>query len=451
MNILLVDDQPSILASLVSCIPWHSLGLSSVYTACSAREARKILEKNIVDILISDIEMPGEDGLDLLTWVRDQNMDTECILLTSHADFFYAKRAISLRVSDYIIQPARDEDVIRAVKKAMANRQTNSHKNDLLKYQGQDFEGKNEVALSIFSDWPASSDISIDPDLISDRQIKLSALNVPCTPNDDCLLLYGHIRSWHRMPQTPSLMISKYRRIVDNAFQSPDCHHLTWFPKDNFFYTLILTDQLSNDAAMPGAARTLPPSGGVQPAASGTILENAIRKIYDTIDAELGCRLRLFYAATDFVHLREAMDALFQEEDHYSYEHQSEEVCLHQVEISQASWENDPLRERNVKQLERIKAYIHEHMAEPITRTQIADDLLLSPSYVSHIIKELEDMSCKELVTAIKMTYAQKLLRSSRYSIGDIAARCGYDSFAYFSKVYKATYGITPSSEREMP
>ena len=150
MNVLLVDDQPSIIASLVSCIPWHKLGISAVLTAGSAREARRVLEQQHVDILISDIEMPGEDGLDLLTWARERNMDMECIFLTAHADFYHAQRAIALRVSDSIIQPARDEDVIRAVKKAVANHQANSSREELIRYHGQDFAVKNAAAQSLF-------------------------------------------------------------------------------------------------------------------------------------------------------------------------------------------------------------------------------------------------------------------------------------------------------------
>ena len=88
-------------------------------------------------------------------------------------------------------------------------------------------------------------------------------------------------------------------------------------------------------------------------------------------------------------------------------------------------------------------------MSEPITRTQIADALYISAGQVSHVIKDLEDMSCKELITKMKMEYARKLLRLSKFSIGDIAIQCGYDSFAYFSKVYKATFGISPSTERD--
>ena len=53
----------------------------------------------------------------LLRWCRNNNYLFECIFLTSHADFFYAKEAIQLGSFDYILQPARYEDVENAIKK----------------------------------------------------------------------------------------------------------------------------------------------------------------------------------------------------------------------------------------------------------------------------------------------------------------------------------------------
>ena len=48
-----------------------------------------------------------------------------------------------------------------------------------------------------------------------------------------------------------------------------------------------------------------------------------------------------------------------------------------------------------------------------------------------------------------KMQYARTLIQTTSKSIGDIAVECGFDSFAYFSKVYKSIYGISPKSTRK--
>ena len=68
--------------------------MQEVFIADSAAVARKILEANKVDIMLTDIEMPGEDGISLQKWQAVHYPQVCCIFLTSHADFSYAKEAI---------------------------------------------------------------------------------------------------------------------------------------------------------------------------------------------------------------------------------------------------------------------------------------------------------------------------------------------------------------------
>ena len=72
MTVLLVDDQVSILSGLISGVDWKALGVTAIRTASNAAKAKQILEGEPVDILLCDIEMPGENGLDLLRWARNR-------------------------------------------------------------------------------------------------------------------------------------------------------------------------------------------------------------------------------------------------------------------------------------------------------------------------------------------------------------------------------------------
>lgn len=116
MNVLLVDDQKAIVDSLKNGIRWKNLPVEQVYTACSAKEAKLVLMNFAVDVLISDIEMPEEDGISLCQWAKEKFHSLECIFLTSHADFEYAKKAIQMNSFDYILQPVRYEEVERALR-----------------------------------------------------------------------------------------------------------------------------------------------------------------------------------------------------------------------------------------------------------------------------------------------------------------------------------------------
>lgn len=115
MIVLVVDDQINVVNGIVSGVDWASAGVSKVLHAYNATMARDVLENQPVDILLSDIEMPVEDGLSLLRWIRKKELPVECIFLTAHADFIYAAEALKLGSFDYLLQPARYEEICGAV------------------------------------------------------------------------------------------------------------------------------------------------------------------------------------------------------------------------------------------------------------------------------------------------------------------------------------------------
>lgn len=118
MNLLIVDDQIHVLKGLEQAISWTELGFDQVFTALNAIEARQIITQTPIDVMLCDIEMPFESGLSLIRWLRKANYPIRCILLTAHPDFEYAKDAIQLDVTDYVVQPAPYSDIVRAVSKA---------------------------------------------------------------------------------------------------------------------------------------------------------------------------------------------------------------------------------------------------------------------------------------------------------------------------------------------
>ena len=120
MNVLLVDDDRFVIAALEKKIDWNALSITDVYTACNVTQAQTIMTQNEINICVCDIEMPGKSGLDLLSWVRENNMDTLFIFLTSYADFSYAQKAISLSSMDYLLKPIDFSKLSQILEKAVA-------------------------------------------------------------------------------------------------------------------------------------------------------------------------------------------------------------------------------------------------------------------------------------------------------------------------------------------
>ena len=118
MTVLIVDDQINVVEGLVGSVDFARAGMDTVLTAYNAARARELLLMYPVDVMLCDIEMPGENGLSLYRWTKDKHMDLECIFLTAHADFSYAKTAMQLESMDYILQPAPYEEIEAAVERA---------------------------------------------------------------------------------------------------------------------------------------------------------------------------------------------------------------------------------------------------------------------------------------------------------------------------------------------
>lgn len=119
MNVLIVDDQPEVVQGMVSGVNWQLLLIDRVFLAYSVKEAKKIFEKETIDILLCDIEMPPTNGFELLRWAQERQPDIASIFLSAHAEFEYAQEAVKLGSFDYILQPAPYEEIEAAVSSAI--------------------------------------------------------------------------------------------------------------------------------------------------------------------------------------------------------------------------------------------------------------------------------------------------------------------------------------------
>jgi len=118
-KLLIVDDEASVVEGLAHTIPWDRIGIDEVHKAYSGFEALEILQTQPVDIMISDIKMPRMSGLELIEKTRTRWKKLKTILLSGHAEFSYAREAISLGTSEYLLKPVSDEVVLTKVGKAV--------------------------------------------------------------------------------------------------------------------------------------------------------------------------------------------------------------------------------------------------------------------------------------------------------------------------------------------
>lgn len=151
-RLMVVDDEALIRQGLLARLAFLGFEFEQIFEAGSGQEALKLFEKTRIDICIVDIQMPDMDGLTFIEEAKKPGgVFAQFILLSGYAEFAYAERAISLGVSDYLLKPLANEELSRAMDKAMglleeaARRRAMDSSRERLVKKEQDFRLEREI------------------------------------------------------------------------------------------------------------------------------------------------------------------------------------------------------------------------------------------------------------------------------------------------------------------
>ncbi|WP_434751914.1 response regulator transcription factor [Paenibacillus amylolyticus] len=120
-QLLIVDDETSVVDSLALTIPWEEYGIEEVHRAYSAQEALHTATKQAIDIIITDIRMPEMDGLELIERIRHFSRKIRCIILSGHDEFEYAQKAIHYGAHSYFLKPVDISALTHSVEQAITD------------------------------------------------------------------------------------------------------------------------------------------------------------------------------------------------------------------------------------------------------------------------------------------------------------------------------------------
>lgn len=416
MKILVVDDQSAVLRSLEKGIAWEQLGFSAVYTAGSAREAKLILINYDIDILLTDIEMPEESGLELFRWARGRFPNLVGVFLTSHADFLYVKEAMALGGFDYILQPARFSEIEKVLLSAADKARSNEHIEKLKKNRKVFILQREQLFATMAAKERESADRDYQEMFNHLRRLveieyvqcgfRLAALRVQS---------FADRSSWKR----PLLQVV-FRNVLEELL-SEEKGRVVFAGEGLQEYMLLITTE----------AGTL----------SDSKWRQAMEELYAFVCAHMDFSIAL-----------------------YPMEEEMQEVSLSNLrklrlrlmELSEKApgiYSGAVPRDMDVDAMaERIHdamTYIRENVGQNISRAEVAERFHLNEEYFSKLFHKFAGCTFKEYVMAERMRQAKRLLKHSRLSVSIIASRVGYDNFSYFSKAFKKATGLTPQEYRK--
>lgn len=123
MNILIVDDEIPAVQGILKIVDWTAIGIGNTYTAHSMEEAITRFQSHPIALLLTDIEMRGGTGFDLIDWANRHSLRCVSIILSSFPNFHYAQRAITLGVFEYLLKPVEDNQLEQTLRRAIVQAQ----------------------------------------------------------------------------------------------------------------------------------------------------------------------------------------------------------------------------------------------------------------------------------------------------------------------------------------
>ena len=120
-KVVIIDDEPIIVEGLSKAVPWEKWDCYVAATAESGQSGVEIIQKENPDILFSDIRMPGMDGLAMIAALKSEHPHMQIAILTGFRDFEYAREAIRLGVTRFLLKPSKMEELEEAVSVMVQN------------------------------------------------------------------------------------------------------------------------------------------------------------------------------------------------------------------------------------------------------------------------------------------------------------------------------------------
>lgn len=117
IKVLVVDDEEFVRRGIVMETDWNALECMVVAEAANGLEGIEMVHKYNPELIICDIRMPKMDGLEMMQKLREEGCEASVIYLTAYEEFGYAKAALQLAATDYLLKPFEDGELEKAVQR----------------------------------------------------------------------------------------------------------------------------------------------------------------------------------------------------------------------------------------------------------------------------------------------------------------------------------------------
>lgn len=384
MNILIVDDESVIREGIKRTIQ-RAYPQYHVYLAANPEEVVHMLRSRPIEIILTDILMPGMTGLELMQLSKASYPHIKWVIISAYSEFAYAKEAVRLGAIDYLLKPIGKDMLLEMIGKLehKIGREAEIVKESELLKTNLKF-----LREAVFQRWASGLDIG-GMDMTS--------------------VIANH-------PQFQLIMVK---------MESDKVVHLEHFIIDNVLTELI--DQYGKGFVTSFDAKNL----------LGLITineEKSMKSMLEEIRIHLKKYLRVPFQImhTEVIHEFSGVAAEVQRMHQSSISHEFEYYATGGSQIIEVA-------------LQYIKTYYNTHLS----LEKVSSIVYLNPVYFSQVFKQKTGYGFKEYVIHLRMEQAKQLLLNPQLKLADISERVGYQDVKHFTQVFRKSFNVTPTEYRQ--
>ncbi|MCQ2500154.1 MAG: response regulator [Lachnospiraceae bacterium] len=503
-RILIVDDDTIVRLYLTEIVNWESYDLEVVGSARNGEEALEMVHNLDPDIVLTDIEMPKMNGIQLINQLREEGYDGLINVLSCYDDFELVKSAMQEGADDYLLKNNLNDhsinDFITKIKERLAHRQRQSaHRNSLQNLAAKglkvmrseiladimrgeltgkrleeqlkhaEIRGKYQRIITVFIRPLGADQLQMDGlmNLCEQRMSNEKAEMLHAGEGTLALLIdlsdEPSERKGLELSNRLQTMIQKltvqYLNLQVALGSSAICDG-----KNAIALSLQQADRtIRNCFFGPGRWRY-----GFDPAVSSDLPiqavdflrvlsellaeadDHTIKRMYE----EALSAIRKYKTDRDTV-IRWLQDCdqkaeLRRPDLYYNEKHLLEEF---------APAVEDYLELRNQKMsskvpptagptIRRAVRYIYDHFGEPISQTLVSGHVNLTPAYFSTLFKQEMGIGFSEFITSVRLEWVCNRIKTTSLTIKQISEEAGFPDYPYFCKTFKKAFGMSPAEYR---
>ncbi|MFC9708241.1 response regulator [Paenibacillus sp. NPDC056933] len=504
-NVLIADDEIEVREGLKLKVNWQDLGFVISGEAANGIEAEELLKAGHIDLLVTDMNMPVMDGVQLLDVCRSINPSIQIIIITGYEDFNYARAGVRSQAMDYLLKPVtRDElkTTLNKIKEELDKQKQLHGDSERMQWRLSQYykEMKQRFLLDLvrghrlppsslpermrlfhLDSWQDHSVSFITAGLRDSGMQTASVGRVPETLHFPFeLLCHEMAQSYPDNVQVfhdgahPGIMHFITLESIQHEFAQqitaqtrsvltmdvqvglglPVSGLERW--KEGYIHSLLAWNSAGRKDAqdhVPVVDHSPLLSEETNRMLHRCLIRGELDSFRSVIRKELADSFRI--STSHMIRSLFQISLLFEQESSWI----SSEWMLwlktpEQAELLLMHWAEDFVNQQQPSEvgedtvIESAKRFIEENYMLELTLTSLAEQYNYSSTYFSEMFKEAAGISFIQYVTEVRMKHAIRLLKETHLTVWDVTELTGFRSPSYFSSKFKKMFNISPSDYR---